>query len=109
MFMCFQFKKCNVDPEDTHGFVNHLLILENVKVACMFRQIGRKVKISFRSQGDIDVGIVAKALGGGGHDHSAATMIEGPDIDKVIRDTVKNLLFIISFKFNSMNIMQMVI
>ncbi|MBT3584600.1 MAG: bifunctional oligoribonuclease/PAP phosphatase NrnA [Halobacteriovoraceae bacterium] len=69
--------KFNVDPEDTHGFVNHLLILDNIKVACMFRQIDKKVKISFRSAGDLDVGVIAQALGGGGHDHSAATIIEG--------------------------------
>ncbi|MBK24455.1 MAG: hypothetical protein CME70_10710 [Halobacteriovorax sp.] len=82
--------KFNVDPEDTHGFVNHLLILDNIKVACMFRQIGDKVKVSLRSTGVIDVGIMANALGGGGHDHSAATMIEG-NLDSVVKDTIKKL------------------
>lgn len=56
----------------------------------MFRQIGTMVKISFRSAGDIDVGVMAQALGGGGHDHSAATLIEG-DISDVIKDTVAKL------------------
>jgi len=82
--------KFNVDPEDTHGFVNHLLILDNIKVACMFRQIGDMVKVSLRSTGVIDVGIMANALGGGGHDHSAATMIEG-NLDTVVKDTIKKL------------------
>ncbi len=77
----------DVDSEDTHGFVNHLLILDNIKVAMMFREIGNQVKISMRSAGDIDVGIMAQALGGGGHDHSAATIIEG-NIDQVIEETV---------------------
>lgn len=82
--------KFNVDTEDTHGLVNYLLILDNIKVACMFRQIGKMVKISFRSAGDIDVGVMAQALGGGGHDHSAATMIEG-HIDEVIKETIPKL------------------
>jgi phosphoesterase RecJ-like protein len=83
-------EKFDVDTEDTHGLVNHLLILDNIKVACMFRQVGSMVKISFRSAGDIDVGVMAQALGGGGHDHSAATLIEG-EIQDVIKDTVKKL------------------
>ncbi len=80
----------NVDTEDTHGLVNYLLILDGIKVACMFRQVGRRVKISMRSAGDIDVGIMAQALGGGGHDHSAATIIEGT-LDEVIKQTVPKL------------------
>lgn len=83
-------EKFNVDAEDTHGFINHLLILNNIKVACMFRQVGKKVKVSLRSTGVVDVGIMANALGGGGHNHSAATIIEGP-IDIVIKDTIKKL------------------
>jgi len=79
-----------VDTEDTHGLVNHLLILDNIKVACMFRQIDNMVKISFRSAGDVDVGVMAQALGGGGHDHSAATMIEG-DMTEVIKDTISKI------------------
>lgn len=73
-----QLEEYGVDIEDTHGFINHLLILDNIKVACMFRQIGTNVKISFRSaDARVDVGVIAQALGGGGHDHSAATIQEG--------------------------------
>jgi phosphoesterase RecJ-like protein len=79
-----------VDEEDTLGFVNHLLILDKIKIACMFRQIGDVVKISFRSAGDVDVGSMAQALGGGGHDHSAATIISGT-IGGVIAETIPKL------------------
>lgn len=73
-----QLDEYGVDIEDTHGFINHLLILDNIKVACMFRQVGNHVKISFRSADvKVDVGVIAQALGGGGHDHSAATIQEG--------------------------------
>jgi phosphoesterase RecJ-like protein len=66
----------STDIEDTHAFINHLLILDNIKVACMFRQDGTKLKVSFRSTGEYDVGIIAQKLGGGGHSHSAATIFE---------------------------------
>jgi bifunctional oligoribonuclease and PAP phosphatase NrnA len=80
----------NVDSEDTHGFINNLLILDNIRVACMFRQVGESVKISLRSAGDVDVGVMAQALGGGGHNHSAATMIKG-HIKVVVPKTVAKI------------------
>ncbi len=83
-------QKLNVDIEDTHSFINHLLILDNVKVACMFRQVGDHVKVSLRSTGLVDVGPMAQALGGGGHDYSAATVIEG-DLNEVVKSVIKKL------------------
>lgn len=78
------------DVEDTYAFINNLLILDNIKVACMFRNIGHQVKVSFRSTGDVDVGVIAQAFGGGGHNHSAAVFIEG-NLDSVIVDTVAKI------------------
>ncbi|MBT6325399.1 MAG: bifunctional oligoribonuclease/PAP phosphatase NrnA, partial [Bdellovibrionales bacterium] len=77
-----QMKKYKTVLEDTHAFINHLLVLNNIKVVCMFRESGKFIKISFRSLGITNVGILAEALGGGGHNHSAATVIEG-DLNKV--------------------------
>lgn len=87
--------KFNVDSEDTHGFINNLLILDNIKVACMFRQIGNTVKISLRSAGDVDVGVMAQAIGGGGHNHSAATLIEGK-LDDVVASTITKIQIMLS-------------
>ncbi len=83
-------KKHKVDMEDTHSFINHLLVLDNIKVACMFRDVGKYTKISFRSSGNIDVGAIAQALGGGGHNHSAATVIEG-NLEEVIDQTIQQV------------------
>src|SRR5690554_4690392 len=64
------------DIEDTHAFINHLLVLNNIKVACMFRDDGQSVKVSLRSTDPkVDVGAIAISIGGGGHSHSAATVI----------------------------------
>jgi phosphoesterase RecJ-like protein len=84
----------NVDIEDTHGFINNLLILDNVKVACMFRDDGEQVKISLRSSGDYDVGNIATSIGGGGHSHSAATLIKktaDDDLDLIIKGIIEKI------------------
>lgn len=83
-------EKFHVDTEDTHAFINHLLVLDNIKVAVMFKETAGQIKVSLRSVGVVDVGVMAKALGGGGHDHSAATLIEGP-LDEVIKSTIEKL------------------
>ncbi|OIQ19879.1 MAG: hypothetical protein BM556_05175 [Bacteriovorax sp. MedPE-SWde] len=90
-------EKHSSEAEDTHGFINHLLILDNIKVACMFRQIGDKVKVSFRAAKDnVDVGIMAQALGGGGHNHSAATVVDGK-LDKVIPEIIDKVETMLRF------------
>lgn len=61
--------------EDTNAYINNLLSLDGIKVACMFREEGQKTKISLRSHGDIDVALLAQSLGGGGHSHSAAALM----------------------------------
>lgn len=87
-----ELKKFNIDIEDTHAFINNLLILDNIKVACMFRDDGEKLKLSLRSTGDYDVGIIATALGGGGHSHSAATIIDKTeDMSIIIKKTVSRI------------------
>jgi phosphoesterase RecJ-like protein len=86
-----QFKS---DVEDTHAFINHLLVLNNIKIALMFRDDGDQVKMSLRSSGDIDVGLVAQELGGGGHNHSAATILfrsTGQNTQDLIKQTVKKV------------------
>lgn len=82
------------DVEDTHAFINNLLILNNIKVAIMFRDDGDLIKMSLRSSGEYDVGTIAVALGGGGHSHSAATiLIRGPSetTEQVIIRAVKKV------------------
>ena len=83
-------KKYRVIPEDTHSFINHLLVLKNIQVACMFRQSGNFVKVGLRSSGKYDVSAMAQAMGGGGHFHSAATIIKG-DMDEIIHNTINKI------------------
>ena len=89
-----EMEKFNIDIEDTHAFINHLLILDNIKVACMFRDEGKQLKRSLRSTGVVDVGLIAVQLGGGGHSHSAATMInksEDKSLEELIKATIEKI------------------
>ncbi len=83
-----EMKQHGVRPDDTHSFINHLLILEKIEVAMMFQESGTNIKLSLRSTGAVDVSKLAKLLGGGGHTHSAAAVLQGKLNDlipKVIR------------------------
>ncbi|OUR98493.1 hypothetical protein A9Q84_03525 [Halobacteriovorax marinus] len=89
-------KRHKSDPEDTHGFINHLLILDKIKVACMFRQNDKSVKLSLRSaDNSVDVGVMAQALGGGGHNHSAATILEGK-MEDVVKSSIEKIQLMIN-------------
>ena len=82
------------DVEDTHAFINNLLILNNIRVACMFRDDGDHIKMSLRSSGEYDVGTIAVALGGGGHSHSAATILvraKGESTEHVIARAIEKV------------------
>jgi len=83
-------EKYQSDIEDTHSFVNYLLTLDQLKVACFFRETDNGIKLSLRSNGSPDVGELAKILGGGGHNHSAATIMKGK-LDTVIKDTISKI------------------
>jgi len=83
-------RRYKVGAEDTYTFINHLLVLDHIRIACMFQQKGDMVRVSLRSTGQVDVGALAQALGGGGHNHSAATLIKGP-VDQVVKKTIAEL------------------
>jgi phosphoesterase RecJ-like protein len=75
-------------PEHTDRFVNYPRSIRGVEVAIFFRQIGPdRFKVGFRSKGTIDVGALARELGGGGHHNAAGAVVEGPLAD------VRNLVF----------------
>ncbi|KIH76798.1 phosphoesterase RecJ domain-containing protein [Geoalkalibacter ferrihydriticus] len=64
--------------EHTDGFVNYPRSIRGVEVAILFRQIGPEVyKVGFRSKGRVDVGALARQLGGGGHHNAAGAEVQG--------------------------------
>lgn len=57
---------------DTEGIVNYGLSIAGIRFAAFFTQRENRIRISFRSQGNIDVNIFAKEhFNGGGHKNAA--------------------------------------
>ena len=63
---------------DTEGIIDHLRAIGGPRVAALFVQAENgEVRVSFRSDGSIDVSAVALALGGGGHQMAAGCTCKG--------------------------------
>ena len=74
-----QFDALGAIPDDIEGMVDYPRSVEGVEVGLLFRQIPRKgIKVSFRSNGAVNVNTLARRFGGGGHVRAAGALIEGP-------------------------------
>lgn len=83
--------------DDLDGLVEFPRSIAGVRLALLFRQISNgRIKVSFRSVGDVDVAELAHRFGGGGHHKAAGASFEGSlgaVQDKVLaaaRDYVRN-------------------
>jgi phosphoesterase RecJ-like protein len=80
-------EKFAVRQEDLDGIVEHARSIAGTRMALFFRDLGYgKVKVSFRSTGDVDVNAFARQFGGGGHVKASGALIAG-SLDEV-RDRV---------------------
>jgi phosphoesterase RecJ-like protein len=76
-------QKIGYPGSDDADLVNLLMTIDEARVVALFvEQPGGTVKVSWRSQPDVDVSAVASAFGGGGHKPAAGAMIEG-DLEEV--------------------------
>jgi bifunctional oligoribonuclease and PAP phosphatase NrnA len=67
-----------VASEDLDGIVEHPRSIAGTRLALFFRDLGHgKVKVSFRSTGDVDVNRLARQFGGGGHVKAAGALVVG--------------------------------
>ncbi len=73
-------------PEDLEGLVDIPRSIEGTKVGLLFRSItSGEVKISFRSNGPVDVNTLARTFGGGGHVRASGAVVPGPMDEAVAR------------------------
>jgi phosphoesterase RecJ-like protein len=73
-----QFDALGAIADDLEGMVDYPRSVEGVEVGLLFRQIPRKgIKVSFRSNGAVNVNALARRFGGGGHVRAAGALIEG--------------------------------
>jgi bifunctional oligoribonuclease and PAP phosphatase NrnA len=71
---------------DSEGVVDHLRSVEDTKVAVLIRELldrdGRKVSLR-STDGQVDVSVIARSIGGGGHRQAAGATTEMP-LEKLI-------------------------
>lgn len=80
-----------VGAEYSDSFVNYPRSIHGVEVALFFREItATSFKLGMRSKGTIDVGALARELGGGGHHNAAGAELTGC-LDDVLQDTFKRI------------------
>jgi phosphoesterase RecJ-like protein len=73
--------------DDVDGLVEHPRSVAGTRLALMFRDLGHgKVKVSFRSTGNVDVQQLAKQLGGGGHVKASGALLVGtlPEVEAAV-------------------------
>ena len=67
--------------DDTDGLINLPLTVKEIQAVVFFKRMsGNQYRVSMRSKGEIDIGVVAKEFGGGGHKNAAGCTATG-DID----------------------------
>jgi phosphoesterase RecJ-like protein len=77
--------------DDTDGLINFPLGVKDIKAVAFFKEAGESDwRVSLRSKGEIDVGAIARAHGGGGHRNAAGCSAHGQL--SVLQDTFLALL-----------------
>jgi phosphoesterase RecJ-like protein len=67
-----------IAEEGIEGLASYGRSVEGTEVAVLLREEGADVRVSLRSAGSVDVGAVARSLGGGGHRAAAGLVLDGP-------------------------------
>ncbi len=90
---------CDVNPENVNGRIlaakasDKLLAIRNVRAAFALILVGNDVNISARSDGSINVQLIAEKLGGGGHFDMAGAAIKDStleDAEKLLKSAIDN-------------------
>ncbi len=73
------YENLGATSEDIEGLVDYPRAIEGVEVGLLFRETARgATKVSFRSNGSVDVNAVARRFGGGGHVKASGALVERP-------------------------------
>lgn len=82
------FAKTGGDDEDLDPFANDMLSIDTVEIVVLFRQKdARRFRVSLRSKGKVNIALLARRFGGGGHFDAAGCFI--PNNEKAIKDLLK--------------------
>jgi phosphoesterase RecJ-like protein len=72
--------------DDLEGLINFPLTVKDIEAVAMFKEIGDgDWRVSMRSKGSVDIGVIARANGGGGHTNAAGCSTTG-DLESVQKE-----------------------
>lgn len=78
------FNAAGADYEDSDGLLDVVRAIKKVEFCLFFKEtVDGRIKISLRSNGNVDVYEIAKALGGGGHKMAAGASVDGAMADAI--------------------------
>ena len=84
--------------DDLDGIIEQARSIEGTEVALLFRETNGSTKVSFRSNGELDVNALARQFGGGGHVKAAGALLGGgadevrPRVLEATRAAVREML-----------------
>jgi phosphoesterase RecJ-like protein len=71
-------ESAGIGPDDVDSLIDLVRVARESDVAMLVKELSeRRVKVSLRSRGRVDVGAIAAALGGGGHHNAAGFTFAG--------------------------------
>jgi phosphoesterase RecJ-like protein len=77
--------------EDCEGIVNSAICISGVEAAVFLRELPeRRIRLSLRSKGKVNVSAIAARLGGGGHQNAAGVTLDGP-ISRALEEILMEL------------------
>jgi phosphoesterase RecJ-like protein len=83
------FRDLEAVTEDLEGLVDYPRSIEGVEVGLLFRKTAGGTNVSFRSNGVVDVNVLARRFGGGGHVRASGALVEGEEASRVIPRVVE--------------------
>lgn len=85
----------HVTNEEMDGIVEHPRSIAGTRLAVFFRDLGHhRVKISFRSSGNVDVNALARRFDGGGHAKASGALVSGSlhDVEMRVLQAARDML-----------------
>ena len=83
------FEKYGITERDSGDIVNIARTVSGCEIAVSCRETDGKIKISFRSNGEISVSQIAQKFGGGGHVKAAGAKVTGKTIEQVKAEIIE--------------------
>jgi phosphoesterase RecJ-like protein len=90
------FDKFKLEVQDIEGFSSFTMTIKNVGIGILLVELNDKIKVSLRSKGNINVNVLAKKIGGGGHKNAAGATVTNMNLETLLNFIIENSKEILS-------------